>query len=315
MTTPFPVGVALFPPPVRNVLESIQRAERAGIPMAWIPSWPVGPDGMSIVTAAAVQTNRIGLGTGIALTYPCHPLTRVNEALVLAELAPQRFRLGVGASHRPAIEGHYGLPFEKPLTHIREYLAVLRGLLWEGRIDLDGSYYRVHATLPPTIAPPRFPLILAALRRNMLRLAGEVSDGAMLIWAPLSYVRSIALPALEEGARLAQRSRPPLIVSAPIVLTEDFATVRKVAQAAFAVYASFPSYGKMFKEAGYPLTGDGQLTDALIHELFVYGDEETIRQRLFALRDAGVDEIVAVIRPLSDPLREETTIFEILANL
>lgn len=63
--------------------------------MAWVPSWPIGPDGMSIVTAAAVQTNSIGLGTGIAITYPCHPLTRVNEALVMAELAPQRFRLGV----------------------------------------------------------------------------------------------------------------------------------------------------------------------------------------------------------------------------
>ncbi len=315
MTAPFPVGVAFFPPPVSNVLASIKRAEQAGLRMAWIPSWPVGPDGMSIVMAAAAQTNRIGLGTGIALTYPCHPLTRVNEALVLAELAPQRFRLGIGASHQPAIEGHYGLPFEKPLTHIREYVAVLRGLLWEGHIDLDGGYYRVHATLPPTMAPPRFPIVLAALRRNMLRLAGEISDGAMLIWAPLSYVHSVALPALEEGARLAHRSRPPLIVSAPILLTQDFALVSKVAQAAFAVYASFPSYGKMFNDAGYPLTDDGQLTDALIHELFIYGDEETIRRRLFALQAAGVDELVTVVRPLSDPLREETIIFEILATL
>jgi F420-dependent oxidoreductase-like protein len=315
MATTFPVGAAIFPPNVQKVLYSIKRAEQAGVPMAWVPSWPVGPDGFSIVTAAAVQTSSIGLGTGIAITYPCHPLTRVNEALVMAELAPHRFRLGIGASHQPAIEGKYGLNFGKPLGHIREYIAVLRGLLWEGRIDFSGDYYTVHAELPPMIAPPRFPIVLAALHKNMLRLAGEVSDGAMLIWAPLSYVRSIALPALEEGAGLAHRPRPPLIVSAPIVLTTDFAAVREVAQAAFAVYSSYPTYGKMFKEAGYPLTSDGKLTDELIHELFLYGDEDTIRKRLYAMHDAGVDEIMAVIRPLKDAEREERVILEMLASI
>ncbi len=283
--------------------------------MAWVPSWPVGPDGFSIVTAAATQTSRIGLGTGIAITYPCHPLTRVNEALVMAELAPHRFRLGIGASHQPAIEETYGLNFGKPLGHIREYIAVLRGLLWEGRIDFSGDYYNVHAELPPMIAPPRFPIVLAALRKNMLRLAGEVSDGAMLIWAPLSYVRSIARPALEEGAGLAHRPRPSLIVSAPIVLTTDFAAVREVAQSAFAIYSSYPTYEKMFKEAGYPLTSDGKLTDELIHELFLYGDEDTIRKRLYAMHDAGVDEIMAVVRPLKDPEREERIILEMLASI
>ncbi|HLZ61867.1 MAG TPA: LLM class flavin-dependent oxidoreductase [Ktedonosporobacter sp.] len=315
MTTTFPVSAAIFSPTVQHVLHSIKRAEQAGIPQIWVPSWPVGPDGFSIVTAAAVQTSSIGLGTGIAITYPCHPLTRANQALVMAELAPHRFRLGVGASHQPAIEGQYGLNFAKPVAHTREYIAVLRGLLWEGCIALNGEYYTVHAELPPMLPPPRFPIVLAALRRNMLRLAGEVSDGAMLIWAPLSYVRTIALPAMEEGAHLAGRVRPPLIVSAPIVLTTDFATVRQVAQAAFAVYSSFPAYGKMFKEAGYPLTPDGKLTDELIHELFLYGDEDTIRKRLYAMHDAGVDEIVTVVRPLKDSTHEEKTTLEILASI
>ena len=314
MTT-FPVGVVIFPPTVQRVLASIKRAEEAGVPMAWVPSWPVGPDGFSIVTAAAVQTSSIGLGTGIAITYPCHPLMRVNEALVMAELAPQRFRLGIGASHQPAIEGKYGLKFAKPLGHIREYITVLRGMLWEGHIAFSGEYYNVHAELPAMLPPPRIPIVLAALRKNMLRLAGEVADGAMLIWAPFSYVRSVALPMMEEGARLANRPRPPLIVSAPIVLTSDFATVREVAQAAFSVYSSYPTYGKMFKEAGYPLTADGKLTDELIHELFLYGDEGAIRKRLYEMHDAGADEIIAVTRPLKDPVREERAILEMLASI
>lgn len=160
MTT-FPVGIALFPPTVQWILDGIKRAEQAGVPMAWVPSLPIGPDSLSVVTAAAAQTSRIGLGSGISITYPCHPLTRANEALVMAELAPQRFRLGIGASHQPVIDGLYGLHFAKPLGQMREYITVLRGLLWEGRADFDGTYYHVHAEYPSLIPPPRFPLVLA----------------------------------------------------------------------------------------------------------------------------------------------------------
>jgi alkanesulfonate monooxygenase SsuD/methylene tetrahydromethanopterin reductase-like flavin-dependent oxidoreductase (luciferase family) len=314
MTT-FPVGVAIFPPPVQPVLRAIQLAEQVGLPMAWVPSWPVGPDAVGVVTAAAVQTSRIGLGTGITIMVPRHPLTLVNEAVVLAELAPQRFRLGIGVSHRPAIEGLYGLEFAPPLARVREYLTILRGLLWEGRVAFTGRYYRVHAALAAGILPPQCPLVLAALRKKMLRLAGEMADGAMLLWATPSYVRSIALPALEEGARRAHRRRPPLIVSAPIVLATDFAIVQKIAQEAWAFYSALPTYRRMFTEGGYPLTPDGRLTEELIHDLFVYGDEETIRQRLYALRAAGVDETVTAIHPARQAERQQRAIMELLASL
>jgi hypothetical protein len=72
---------------------------------------------------------------------------------------------------------------------------------------------------------------------------------------------------------------------------------------------------KLFRETGYPLIPDGKLTDELIHELFLYGDEDTFRKRLYALHDAGVDEIVAVIRPLKDPLHEERIVLQILASI
>jgi alkanesulfonate monooxygenase SsuD/methylene tetrahydromethanopterin reductase-like flavin-dependent oxidoreductase (luciferase family) len=314
MTT-FPVGIVSFPPPVQKVLDSIKLAEQMGIPMAWVPSRPIGPDGLGVVTAAAVQTRSIGLGTGITISYPRHPLTLVNEALVMGELAPRRFRLGIGASHQPVIEGLYGLDFARPLAHLREYITVLRGLLWDGRIDFDGEYYQVHAELSALTPAPQFPLILAALRKNMLRLAGEISDGAMLIWATLSYVRSHALPSMEEGARLAKRSRPPLIVSAPIVVGRDFAAVQKIAYAAWDSYSSYPTYAKMFKEGGYPLTPEGKLTDELIHELFLYGDEDTIRKRLYALHEAGVDEVVTGIYPLRGAEHEQRVVMEILASI
>ncbi|MFI5781983.1 LLM class flavin-dependent oxidoreductase [Nocardia sp. NPDC051570] len=315
MVSTVPVGVVIFPPPVHAVLDAITRAEQAGIGMAWVPSYPVGPDGLSIVTAAAARTSRIGLASGITITYPSHPLARANEALVAAELAPGRFRLGVGASHKAPIEGNYGLPFGKPLAHLREYIAVLRGMLWDGRVDLDGEYYRVHAALPPEVTPPRPPIVLGAMRKNMLRLAGEVSDGALLTSSGPSYIRSIARPALAEGARLAQRPRPPLIAAVTVLLTDDFAAVRRIAQTVFAHQSAFPTYGKLFREAGFPPTAEGELSDELIHEIYVYGDEDTIHRRLLALHEAGADEIAVNIRPLADPVREEAAVLEILARL
>ncbi len=315
MGSAIPVGIVTFPPPVSGVLAAISRAEAAGVGTAWVPSWPVGPDGLSIVTAAAARTSTIGLASGIAITYPTHPLARANEALVAAELAPGRFRLGIGASHRAEIAGRYGIAFGKPLAHLREYVAVLRGMLWDGHVDLDGVHYQVHASLPPMLTPPRPPIVLAALRKNMLRLAGEIADGAMLIWAGPSYVRSVARPALEEGAQIAGRPRPPLIVAASVVLTRDFGTVRRVAQEVFSRYSSLPTYGKMFREAGFPLTAQGQLSDELIREVYIYGDEEEIRQRLVALHLAGADEIAATIRPVADPAREEAAILKVLAQL
>jgi F420-dependent oxidoreductase-like protein len=315
MTTTFPVGVAIFPPTAQKVLRSIKRAEQAEVPMAWVPSHPVGPDGLAITMAAAVQTSTIGLGTGIAITYPRHPLTLANEALVMAELAPGRFRLGIGASHKPAIEGQYGLDFARPISHIREYITVLHSLLWEGRVDFSGEYYRVKAEYPSVIEPPRIPIVVAALRKNMLRLAGEVSDGAILISATPAYVRSIALPAMEEGAKLAQRPRPPLIVSAPIVLTTDFGKVRAIAHAGAAAYAQYPTYAKMFKEGSYALTPDGKLADETIHEMYVYGDEDTIRKRLYAMHAAGADEILTGLRPLQDAEHDERIVMEILGSI
>jgi hypothetical protein len=101
-----------------------------------------------------------------------HRRRRDASALVMAELAPQRFRFGIGASHQSAIEGVYGLDFAHPLARVREYIAVLRGLLWEGWVTCYGTYYRVHAELSARTAPPQVPLVLATLRTPILHLAG-----------------------------------------------------------------------------------------------------------------------------------------------
>lgn len=129
---------------------------------------------MTLFAAAAVRTTRIGLGASVVPTYPIHPIKLVSQALALDGLAPGRFRLGVGPSHRPTIEGSFGLPMEKPLDHLREYVTILRDLLWEGSTAFTGDYYQVRAEIPAGTEPAARADLISALRSNAFRLAGEI---------------------------------------------------------------------------------------------------------------------------------------------
>lgn len=309
-----PVSLTVFQPGTKQTIAAIKLAEELGIPGIWMPSLPAAPDPLPVLAAAAVQTSKITLGSGVIVSYTRHPVALANEALVMAELAPGRFRLGIGASHDYIVQGMYGIRFGKPLAHLREYMAVLRGMLWHGSVHFEGDYYQVHAEYPPFLPPPRIPIVLAAVRPKMFRLAGELSDGAMVSWGTVNYLRSQALPAMEEGAQAAGRPRPPLIASAPIVLSSDFAAVRKVAMAGLAVYLPLPAYIEMFELAGFPLV-NGQPPDELIHELFVYGDAGTIKKRLLDMFATGLDEIQVTIYPAHDPVAEGMAIMELLGQL
>src|SRR5690606_26750398 len=121
------------------------------------------------------------------------------------------------------------LTMNKPLEHLREYLAVLRGLLWEGAIDFSGTHFRARARLPDGVEPPRTPLPISALRAGAFRLAGEIADGAISWVCPVPYLVNTARPALEEGAKAAGRPTPPLIGHVPVALSEDREAVRAAA--------------------------------------------------------------------------------------
>jgi alkanesulfonate monooxygenase SsuD/methylene tetrahydromethanopterin reductase-like flavin-dependent oxidoreductase (luciferase family) len=133
------IGVAIRGNTASEALAMIEQAEQLGIHAAWMTTGGARLDSITVFAAAAVRTQRIKLGTSIVPTFPRHPLVMVQQAQVVAQLAPGRFRLGVGPSHRPTIEA-MGIQFTSPLSHLREYLRVLKPLLQQGRVDFDGDY-------------------------------------------------------------------------------------------------------------------------------------------------------------------------------
>src|SRR5438045_1657869 len=110
-------GLQINRPDSKANLDTIVRAEANNIDMVWSTFGGVRPDSLSIFTAAAVKTRKIGFGTSIVPTYTRHPIVLASQALALEELAPGRLRLGIGPSHRPMIEGNLGIPMGKPHEH------------------------------------------------------------------------------------------------------------------------------------------------------------------------------------------------------
>lgn len=243
---PLRAGLVIRRPNPAATLAAIERAEAGGVSAIWSTVGGVAPDAVTLFAAAAVRTARVTLGTSIVPTYPRHPAALAAQALVIAGLAPGRFRLGVGPSHRPTIEGAFGLPMGTPFDHLREYLTVLRGLLWDVRSDFTGTYYTVHLATPPSITPPRTPLLISALRSNAFRLAGEIADGAISWVCPVPYLIGTALPAMRAGAEATHRPMPPLVGHVPVAMHADRHAVREAARSQLGMYGRLPFYARMF---------------------------------------------------------------------
>jgi alkanesulfonate monooxygenase SsuD/methylene tetrahydromethanopterin reductase-like flavin-dependent oxidoreductase (luciferase family) len=154
-------------------------------------------------------------------------------AIAVDSLAPGRLRLGVGPSHKPAIEGTWGIPFDRPLEHLRDYLTILRGVLETGGIAFEGKRLTARGQ---SAGPTGVTLMASALRTNGFRLCGELADGAISWVCPLPYLRDVAVPALKEGAAKANRPVPPLIAHVPVVVSEDIDAVRDGARRQIGFY-------------------------------------------------------------------------------
>ncbi len=114
------VGLVISTASARAAIEAIVQAEQAGVRQLWTTQGPHTVDALTVYTAAAMQTSTIRLGTSILPTYPRHPLAVAAQVRAFHELAPGRLRLGIGTSHRPTIEGMYGIEMTAPLEHLRE---------------------------------------------------------------------------------------------------------------------------------------------------------------------------------------------------
>ena len=131
---------------VEGQIQSVINAENDGFDGIWFGQI-FGPDVLTVLALAGQKTDRIELGTSVVPTYPRHPHMLAAQALTVQAASNGRFNLGIGLSHAPVVEGMWGLSYERPAVHMREYLSVLLPLIREGRVGHNGEFFRVNATV------------------------------------------------------------------------------------------------------------------------------------------------------------------------
>lgn len=289
-----------------GLVEGIVDADAAGLDTAWLTVGGVASDPFAVFASAAHRAERINFGTSIVPTFPRHPLAMAQGAMAVDQLAPGRLKLGVGPSHQPAIEGTWGIPFKKPLTHLREYVTILKAVLNEGTVDFDGELLQAHARI---VAPTEVRVMISALREKAFRLSGELTDGGISWMAPASYIRDVALPAQLAGAQAAGRPKPPMIVHTPVVVCEDRSVVYEAAKRQFGFYQRLPYYSQMLQDAGFEEAAGTEFTERMADALIVSGSETEVAERVQALPEFGVDEMLAAIVQLPhDPEAHQRTL-------
>jgi 5,10-methylenetetrahydromethanopterin reductase len=241
-------------------------------------------DAIAVLTIVGREVPRIELATGVVPTYSRHPLTMAQQALTAQAASGGRFVLGIGLSHQLVIEGMFGLSYDKPVRHMREYLSVLMPLIHDGKVSFTGETIssEIGLGIEPRIACP---VLVAALGEQMLRLAGTVTDGTVTWMTGPATLSSHTVPTIVAAAEAAGRPAPRVAASLPICVTNDIDKARERAARDFQVYGFLPSYRAMLDREGAGGPAD----------VAIVGDEATVQKQVLALADAGVTEYVASI--------------------
>jgi probable F420-dependent oxidoreductase len=278
--------------------EHVKQAEAAGYTDLWSGE-TAGPDGFTPLSLSAAWSERLRLGTGIVGVFQRGPALLAQEAAALASASRGRFVLGIGSSSDRIVEGWNDIPFEKPLSKVRETLDFLDAALAGERTSTG---FKLEA--PPE---ERVPIVLAALRGKMLELAVERADGAFTNFLPLGGLPKVTaqLEGAPEGFELLCRF---------FCIPGEREQVEPLARFMFSSYITVPVYADFYRWLGYgeqidPMvaaweSGDRQAAAAaapweLIEEMFVFGTPEEMKERLAAFLAGGIT--LPILTPIVTP--------------
>jgi probable F420-dependent oxidoreductase len=283
----------LPPMPKDQLVAAVQGYEAAGLEGIWTSQTfgaPFGP-----LSAAAAVSDRLKLGTGIALAFVRSPLETACTVMDLDLLSGGRTVLGLGSSAQSLTEGAFGMPYGKPLRHMREVIGLIRQLVAGAHTGtlgvLAGEYHTLDLRQFRTFAPPvrtEIPIYMPAVFQNATEMAGELADG--LLGHPLwntQWIREQAMPALARGLCKTDRDRSSVTVNLQmwIAVNDDRQAAINDTRATVAYYSQSPQYLRYFEGIGF-----GDAARAL-QAAFAAGD---LAGMVAACPDEMVDSIAIV---------------------
>jgi F420-dependent oxidoreductase-like protein len=270
-------------PHLDDLIARTQRIEAAGLSTGWLANI-FAYDAMNVLAVVGRETKRIELGTAVVPTYPRHPAVMAQQALTTQVACGGRFTLGIGLSHQVVVETMLGLSYARRLSHMREYLAVLKPLLAGRSVNYRGEEYRVNMSLKPPGATA-VPIVMAALGPKMLELCGRETTGTITWMAGWKALSEHVVPRITVAAREAGCPRPRIIAGVPVAIASDVPAAREVAANVFHVYRDLPAYRAMLDRGGAAEPVDVALV----------GDPVTVKGEIKRLEDAGATDLCAFV--------------------
>jgi len=302
-----PVGGA------ERAVELAQIARHLGYEETWMAEVN-GGDSYALAGAIAQGVPGMRIGTAVVPAQTRTPMMHAMAAMTLSQLTEGNFILGIGLSSPNIVYDWAGQPYDKPLTRMREHVEVLRQMLSGQKTTYEGRTLSVKNFRLGGAPIGEVPIYLGALNKRMLQLTGALCDGICLNMVPESALPQV-LGEVRAGAEEAGRDPNAIEVVARlhVVMVDDSAMGRNLIRTVFGAYAATPGYNKCFEWIGFEDEAHqireafakrnragvaAGVTDRLCDAMAVVGDRETVRARIRAYAEAGVD--VCIVNPIAD---------------
>jgi F420-dependent oxidoreductase-like protein len=285
---------------LERALERVKLADSLGFQSAFT-THIAGAESLTLLSAYAVATERIRVGSGVVPIYTRTPATMAQTAATIDALSGGRFTLGLGVSHRPVVEGWHGQTIDRPVGEMREYVTIVRAIL-RGEDPPAGDKWRTSFHLAGLEPRPELPIFIAALSPRMLRLAGEIADGVILWLCNPNYIRDAVVPEVTKGRERAGKTLDgfEIVAAVPAGRTDEVEHAYDAMRAELVTYFSLPFYRAMLERSGFgadiealdAAQGDyakmrAAISDRFLGVLTAIGDEAAVRDGIERYAQAG----------------------------
>jgi 5,10-methylenetetrahydromethanopterin reductase len=281
-------------------------AESLGYESAWVAEGH-GGDQFSVLTACAMSTSTIQLGTAISSVYVRSIPTIAMAAATVDDISKGRFILGLGSSHKVQVVPEHGVEYTKPITRLRESVTIIRDLLQNGQASFDGETVKIE-NFDLWFKPRRadIPIYAAAVFPKMMAVCGEIADGIILTRSTLQTGTQVK-QCLAEGAAQSGRDASKVDITSllPIAVGDSRVEALNSMRPGLAFYVGFfPRYRQMIADYGFVeetaaaaaafAKGDREgaercITDAMIDATSIVGTPSQCKERIEAYRQSGID--------------------------
>lgn len=281
------VGLALHASGPENQIDATVRLAReaaaAGLRSAWFGQ-TFGADSAQLAAIVGREVPGLQVGTSAIPVFGRHPLLVSSQAQTAQAATHGRYHLGLALGTKLLTEAGFGIPFERPIARLREFLIALRKLTETGAADFHGELLTATTPLPARVpgAEAGVPLLVAAMGPQALRVSGELADGILPYLAGPRVLAEHIVPAVTAAAEAVGRPAPRIVALVHGVVTDDVDSARRTAVEQLAFYEQIPSYARVLELAGAARAAD----------VAVIGDEKAVAAEVRRYRDAGATEVV-----------------------